>query len=389
MDQFFGTFKQRLVFCEEGFEFLPVQRYSFRQSAAPSLPAGSLIYQQLHYCPRQNVHIVQIVKFGARNLLETDSQRTSPPRDRVISRILSSRPVTKDDLTVVVPVLNEEKSIGIVLDELISQGYSHILVVDGYSKDNTVQIAQSKRVNVVQQHGMGKTGAVKTAIDLVPTPYMLTMDGDYTYVPADIQRFLDHAHNYDEIVGVRARENINRLHRIGNRIISKWFNLMFDTSLSDVCSGMYLLRTESARGLDLHSGGFNVDVEIIAQTAWHGNVTEVPIEYRARVGEPKLSTWRNGIQITYSVLIWTRSYNPVFIFSVIGALVFIPALALLSWVAGTWVVGGGFHSGWALLAAILFFGAGQALTVGSLSLLIKRAEARITKRLKEAGSFRY
>lgn len=289
----------------------------------------------------------------------------------------------------VVPVLNEEKAIGMVLDELISNEYPDILVVDGYSKDNTVQIAESKGVYVVQQHGVGKTGAIKTAIDYVPTPYMLVMDGDYTYAAADIEKFLDHAHNYDEIVGVRRRENISRLHRIGNRIISKFFNLMFDTALSDVCSGMYLLRTESAKELDLHSGGFNADVEIIAQTAVRGDVTEVPIEYRARVGKPKLSTWRSGIQIIYSALVWTRIYNPVFIFSVIAASAIIPAVAVLIWVAGTWLLGGVFHSGWALLAAVLFFGAGQALTVGSLSLLIKRSEARITKRLKQAGSSRY
>ena len=321
-------------------------------------------------------------------MLETDPSRISQPRDRVISRLLSSRPVRKDDVTVVVPTLNEEGAIGMVLDELFSNGYRHILVVDGYSKDNTVQIAESKDVNVVKQHGMGKTGAIKTAIDLVPTPYLLVMDGDYTYAAADIEKFLDHAHNYDEIVGVRSRENISRLHRIGNGIISKFFNMMFDTSLSDVCSGMYLLRTEPAKELDLHSGGFNADVEIVAQTAVRGEITEVPIGYRVRVGKPKLSTWKNGTQIIYSVLVWTRVYNPVFIFSVIAASAFIPGLAILVCVGLSWLLQRVFYSGWALLAAILLFGAGQAFTVGSLSLLIKRTEARITKRLKQTESFR-
>ena len=259
-------------------------------------------------------------------MLETDSPGVSQPRDRVISRLLSSRPVRKDDVTVVVPVLNEEGAIGMVLDELFTHGYRHTLVVDGYSKDKTVQIAESKGVNVIRQHGIGKTGAIRTAIDLVPTRYMLVMDGDYTYSAADIERFLDHAHNYDQIVGVRDRKNISRLHRLGNEIISKAFNLMFDTSLSDVCSGMYLLRTEPAKELDLHSGGFNADVEIIAQTAVRGDITEVPIEYRARIGKPKLSTWKNGTQIIYSVLIWTRVYNPVFIFSIIAASAALPGL---------------------------------------------------------------
>ncbi|MGP8069486.1 MAG: glycosyltransferase family 2 protein [Candidatus Bathyarchaeia archaeon] len=322
-------------------------------------------------------------------MLESGPPRSIPPKDRVISRLLSSRPVRKDDVTIVVPVLNEEGAIGMVLDEIFSNGYRHILVVDGYSKDNTVQIAKSKGANVAQQHGMGKTGAIKTAIDLVPTPYMLLMDGDYTYAAADIEKFLDHAHNYDQIVGVRSRKNISRLHKLGNEVISKCFNLMFDTALSDVCSGMYLLKTEAAKELDLHSGGFNVDVEIIAQIAVRGEITEVPIEYRDRVGKPKLSTWKNGTQIIYSVLVWSRVYNPVFIFSIIAALALIPGLALLIWVVAMWLLRRVFYSGWALMAAILLFGAGQALTVGSISLLIKRSEARITKRLKEAGSSRY
>ena len=313
----------------------------------------------------------------------------STTRHRVISRLLSSRPVRKGDVTVVVPTLNEEKAIGIVLDELISYEYPNILVVDGYSKDNTVEVAVSKGAHVVQQHGMGKTGAIKTAIDYVPTPYMLVMDGDYTYDAADIEKFLDHAHNYDEIVGVRRRENISRLHRIGNSIISKIFNLMFDTSLSDVCSGMYLLRTETARELDLHSGGFNADVEIIAQTAVGGEIAEIPIQYRARIGKPKLSTWKNGTQIVYSVLSWTRVYNPVFIFSVFAASAFIPGLAILVWVGLEYLLRHNLHNGWALLAAILMLGAGQAFTVGSVSLLLKRTEARITKRLKQTESLRY
>jgi dolichol-phosphate mannosyltransferase len=287
-----------------------------------------------------------------------------------------------------VPVLNEEGAIGMVLDELFSNGYRHILVVDGYSKDNTVQIAESKGANVVQQHGMGKTGAIKTAIDLVPTPYMLVMDGDCTYAAADIDKFLDHAQNYEQIVGVRSRENISRLHRIGNGIISKFFNLMFDTYLSDVCSGMYLLNTAAAKELDLHSGGFNVDVEIIAQTAVRGEIAEVPIDYRARVGKPKLSTWKNGSEIVYSVLVWTRIYNPVFIFSVIAALAFVPAMTILIWVGINWLLRGIFYSGWALMAAILLLGAGEAFTVGSISLLIKRSEARITKRIKQVESLR-
>ncbi|MCX8169448.1 MAG: glycosyltransferase, partial [Candidatus Methanomethylicia archaeon] len=88
--------------------------------------------------------------------------------------------ISKDDVTIVIPTLNEEKAIGIVLDELLNLGYRNIIVVDGYSKDNTVKIAFEKGVKVIYQHGHGKTGAIQTALEHVNTSYMLVMDGDYT-----------------------------------------------------------------------------------------------------------------------------------------------------------------------------------------------------------------
>lgn len=52
--------------------------------------------------------------------------------------------IPKEDITIVLPTLNEEKAIGKVIDELLSEGYTNILVIDGYSTDRTVEIARSK-----------------------------------------------------------------------------------------------------------------------------------------------------------------------------------------------------------------------------------------------------
>jgi dolichol-phosphate mannosyltransferase len=286
-------------------------------------------------------------------------------------------------VTIVLPVLNEEEAMGMVLDELISHGYQHILVVDGYSTDGTVEVAKSKGAEVVQQHSNGKTGAVRTAIDRVTTPYMLVMDGDFTYDAGYIQRFLDHANQYDQIVGARPSTNISPVHILGNRIITRVFNIMFDSAVSDVCSGMYLLKTQSARELDLHTGGFSTEVEVIAQMALHGNVTDVPIAYRARVGKQKLSTWRNGLQIMYSIFNVARIYNPILLFAVIAASAVIPGLAILLWVLASWILEGIFSSSWALLGVVLFIAGNQAFIVGTLALMIKRSETRLTKKLRQ------
>ena len=74
-------------------------------------------------------------------------------------------------------------------------------------------------------------------LEYVDTPYMLVMDGDYTYDPKDIKHMLLHAANYDEIIGVRSgSENIGWLHRLGNKLINFTFNLLLSARLSYVCS---------------------------------------------------------------------------------------------------------------------------------------------------------
>jgi dolichol-phosphate mannosyltransferase len=293
--------------------------------------------------------------------------------------------VLKDDVTVVLPVLNEEEGISAVIDELLENGYKNILVVDGYSTDLTAQAAQGKGVTVVEQHGRGKTGAIKTAIEHMSKPYMLVMDGDFTYSAADIEKLLTHAKGYDQIIGARSQENIKPSHRVGNRLISGLFNTLFGTSISDVCSGMYLLKSKSAKQLEFRTKGFSVEVEVLAQMAMQGNVTEVPIEYRKRLGQPKLSTLVHGVDILKSIFGLARVYNPVFIFSATAASAAIPGLAILSWIFWRWGEFKIFDTGWALAGGMLMLLASQAFIIGTISLLLKHSEIRIEQLVRSVG----
>ena len=226
-------------------------------------------------------------------------------------------------VTIVIPTLNEEKAIEKVLEELFALGLHNLMIIDGYSSDRTVEVARRYHVTVILQHGKGKAGALRTAIENVRTPYMLVMDGDYTYDPSCVGRFIQHIHSYDEIIGARPldnREYMTHLHKIGNEIITKTFNILMGTSLSDVCSGMYMLRTERAKDIHLSTTGFEVEAEIAAQIASSGKITEVPINYRRRIGKQKLSTWKHGFKILNSVLKLARSYNPGVFYSIIGSI---------------------------------------------------------------------
>lgn len=300
-------------------------------------------------------------------------------------KLQQPKPIAKDQVTIVIPVKNEELAIGAVIDELQQEGYSNILVVDGYSVDKTLQIIREKQgVTFIQQHGRGKTGAIKTAIENVNTPYLLILDGDYTYQAKDIQRLLNHCANYAQVIGIRDRKNISLIHRFGNAVITKSFNLLMGTKLSDICSGMYLLKTEAAKSIELGSKNFATEVEIAAQTAVEFQVTEVPIGYRPRLGKPKLS-WRNGFEILSSVVSLARKYNPLFLFSAFSLLSIIPAVMILAWTVFSQLTLGVWHSGWALMGVMLLLFASQALAVGTMVLLLKRIEKRVLHHIKMAG----
>ena len=289
-------------------------------------------------------------------------------------------PIGKQDVTVVLPTLNEEKAIGIVIDELRNEGYENILVVDGYSKDMTVKIAGEKGVKVVYQHGKGKAGALKTGIEHVETSYLLIMDADHTYDPKDIWKFLEHANDYDEIIGVRVnRENIPLMNRLGNWAITKAFNLLTGTSLRDICSGMYLLKTEAAKRLDIESASFDIEVEIATQLVSNGEVTEVPVSYRSRIGRQKLSSLRHGARILLTIIGLARIYNPAFLFALITALALIPGGIIYLWVLYRLMLYGIWHSGWALLGTALIILGGQGLILSTIALMLKRMEKRIAK----------
>ena len=75
-----------------------------------------------------------------------------------------------EDITIVIPTLNEEEAISSVIEDVITHGYENIIIVDGNSTDRTVEIAKKHGVKILKQNGKGKTGAIITAIQNIKTP---------------------------------------------------------------------------------------------------------------------------------------------------------------------------------------------------------------------------
>ncbi|MCS7098464.1 MAG: glycosyltransferase [Candidatus Methanomethyliaceae archaeon] len=290
-----------------------------------------------------------------------------------------------EDVTIVLPTLNEAQSIGQIIDALKSEGFNNIIVVDGYSSDGTPDIAKGKGVSVIYQQGIGKIGAISTALNYVKTPYMAVMDADGSYDPKDIKKLLSLASSYDEVIGIRDYSNMSFIHRIGNKILNFAFNVLLGKNLSDVCSGMYVLKTDAIKDLPFKTKGFGVEAEIAAHISYNGRIAEIPINYYKRIGKSKLRTFRDGLTILLSILWLGMTYNPVFLISFLGALLVIPGAGItirelyLRYVYGAeaWSLG----LAWAGLV-LLIIGM-QCLSMSMIALMLKRIEMRFLERLRK------
>jgi len=281
-------------------------------------------------------------------------------------------------LTVLLPTLNEEEALGHLINDLLEVFDifpTEFIVVDGYSTDQTVELAKAHGFRVVMQGGKGKAGAIESGIKAASGDWILVMDSDYTYDPKDVTRFFDKAMEFDEVIGYRNGVNISRVHRIGNWILTKAFNLTFGTNIPDVACGMYLLKASKAKSLSFQTHGFVIDQEILAQML--PRVGFVPIHYRKRIGKPKTTTWRQGFRALWTILDLARKYNPVFLFSTVASLSIIPALGLLSLGAWDYFFLNSYHSGY-FFGAILFLVLGsQGISVATIASLLKRIESRV------------
>jgi dolichol-phosphate mannosyltransferase len=148
---------------------------------------------------------------------------------------------------------------------------------------------------------------------------------------------------------------------------------------------MYLLETKEARKHSLEEPGFMIEIELAAQSASMGTLTEVPIGYRPRIGTRKLNTWKHGLAILSAAFRLARRYNPLLLYSSLAGLTILPAIPILAWVALEQLTVKVWHSGWALVGIMLLLVAAQAFTLASVSILTNHMEKRLIREIKSSA----
>ena len=207
-------------------------------------------------------------------------------------------------MSVIIPTMNEEKSIGLVIDEIKDAiGSSmpfEILVVDTDSKDRTRQIASEKGAVVVDEPRRGYGRAYKTGFEKASGDIIATLDADMTYPASDLPSLIEtlETRGLDFVTTNRfARMDkgaMSAKHRFGNWVLSATTRLLFRVKLRDSQSGMWVFRRELLDRLELKSDAMSLSEEIKIEAFKKGKALEVPISYRVRVGDVKLSSWKDG-----------------------------------------------------------------------------------------------
>lgn len=228
-------------------------------------------------------------------------------------------------ITVVIPTLNEALNLPHVFARL-PMGLHEVIVVDGYSVDDTLAAARRLRpdVRILMQNRRGKGNALACGFAAATGDIIVMVDADGSADPVEIPRFvkalLDGA---DFAKGTRfvkggGSSDITRLRRIGNRILSSLVNMLCRTQYSDLCYGFNAfwrchvpvlgLNSESSAQVDsntrLWGDGFEVETLINIRAAQAGLVVKevASYEYSRIHGVSNLNALSDGLRVLYTIL---------------------------------------------------------------------------------------
>lgn len=204
-------------------------------------------------------------------------------------------------LSIIIPAYNEERTIIKTLKRIQDTKndnikYERIVINDG-SNDNTLDLLKSnselyeKLINY--NNNSGKGFAVKKGIEASSGNYIIFQDADLEYDPKDFGKFINLLNNFevDGIIGSRfVYSEFTRSHsilnKIGNYLLTFIFNILYNTTFTDIYSCYFCFKKELLKYQDLKTIGFEQHAEILCKTIKNGKYFyEVPISYNGRTHE--------------------------------------------------------------------------------------------------------
>ena len=237
------------------------------------------------------------------------------------------------DLSVIIPVYNEEKAIGRVIDDIKKTmertKYSYeILIVDDGSTDKSVEMAESKNVNVVKRLTNGGSGAArKTGIINAKGKIIVMLDGDGTYEAADIPKLLSYFPKYDQVNGARTSEKgtMKILRAPAKWFVRKLACYLTNTKIPDLNTGLKAFKKNiMLKYLWVIPDGFSCVTSMTLAFLTNGySVKYIPTKYYKRIGKSKFHPLKDTMQYIQTVIRIIIYFNPLKIFIPFSLMLFL------------------------------------------------------------------
>lgn len=201
-------------------------------------------------------------------------------------------------LSIIIPIYNEEKTIIDILKKIKSLTYENfkleIIVIDDKSSDSSLFLLQKNEhlfdKLILNKKNMGKGFAVKEGLLNARGEYIIFQDADNEYDPKDFNKFIDIYENFDADLIIGSRINYdqysssgNFFNKIGNFIITNFFNILFNTTFTDIYSCYLSFKKDKLDINSLRTYGFQQQAEILTKiTNKCDKKFEVKINYNGR-----------------------------------------------------------------------------------------------------------
>jgi len=222
-------------------------------------------------------------------------------------------------VSIVFPAYNEEGNIRAAVEDFFATGViDEIIVVDNNSRDRTHAEASATRARVVQESAQGYGNALRRGLREAKGDLVIMAEPDGTFLGRDVLKLLAYADDFDMVCGTRttreliwAQANMGWFLRIGNWAVAKMVQFLYGgPSLTDCgCTLRLTHRAALDRIIDqLTVGGSHFLPEMVIVGLRNGlRIIEVPINYRGRIGESKITgnlrgTLRTGFNMIALVL---------------------------------------------------------------------------------------
>jgi glycosyltransferase involved in cell wall biosynthesis len=222
-------------------------------------------------------------------------------------------------VSVVFPAYNEEQYIRAAVEDFFISGIvDEIIVVDNNSRDRTHEEAARTKARVVRETAQGYGHALRRGLREATGDLVIMAEPDSTFVGRDVLKLLAYSEDFDMVCGTRttreliwAQANMGWFLRVGNWAVAKMIQVLYDgPSLTDCGCTLRLTRRAALHQIqdELTVGGSHFLPEMVIRGLRHRlRIIEVPINYRGRVGESKITgnlrgTLRTGFNMIALVL---------------------------------------------------------------------------------------